>query len=483
MQEKKKRSPTTSGRTGHNALFPGFTRDTSISRRLCVLKEKRFIDSKGNIKRYRDYDEMKKIMFDDNLLSFIDDFTAKFFYEYLENCIHDKDCDVMSDTEGNAHSVRFKFGRQTRWIVRSKSWNSRAEVDFILRLDSLFAWLKCGSHATPGALGTWLVRKSWRENRLAFHTSPNDACCDYIYTHQVGMRVDTPGLNNFYEFSVDYDAASAFLGEHILQPTKTSIRYDAEPSGKYFTWFGKCVVTIKSELALGCFPVRLGSGLIVYPSLPGKYITYIWKEQYEECLIAGCKIICDGGYGWLESTFDTLSWCEDMYFLKLSAPEKYLEDWTKQIIVSAIGRYGMHGDFHSIVSRELATKDDMRLTRSDGTPTHYFIHKESNRHAIPMPHWNNYTGQRVALDTYKFALPFAERGTLVSTNCDSVLVFDVSVVPGTVRKYSIDSALCEVSTWRWELLHNVFIPAPRSINSDEKVRRPGVTRVKEFISE
>lgn len=160
-----------------------------------------------------------------------------------------------------------------------------------------------------------------------------------------------------------------------------------------------------------------------------------------------------------------------------------MSDWTKQIIVSAIGRYGMHGDFHSIVSRELATKDDMRLIRSDGTPTHYFIHKEKNKHAIPMPHWNNYTGQRVALDTYKFALPFAERGTLVSTNCDSVLVFDDTVVPGTVRKYSIDAALCEVSTWRWELLHNVFIPAPRSINSDEKVRRPGVTRVKEFISE
>jgi len=284
--------------------------------------------------------------------------------------------------------------------------------------------------------------------------------------------VDTPGLHKYYSEGLEYDEASAYLAKNVLNPTKTAIRFDRYPSDRYFTWFGHCKVKILSELALGPFPVRKPDGIVVYPTLPGKYDCYVWEETYERIVEAGCEVEIDGGYGWLECTMDMLPWCQKMYGLKTGALEDWLEDYIKNVIVAAIGRFGMKGEFNVVVHMDDADPSDPPVITRDGRLTEYCIHGEVNKSAIAMPHWFNYTIQQVARDTYDFALPFAERGELIATNYDSVLVLDTEVKPNTVRKHS--SISCDPGTWRWQLLTNIYVPAPRSIVANQKTRLPGV---------
>lgn len=420
-------------------------------------------------------------MKEDNILAFIDDFTDKWFLDgYLESLVNCDSVSVLCNRFGDVSSIKISFGKSTRWILLAKTWGDKANVGFLKRLSSFYDWVGVGSQNTPGAMGMAMARRSWRIYDLGFHTSPSSAACEYIYEHQIGGRVDTPGIYRYYPLGIENDQASAYLAENEQLPTSTSIRFEKYPSDRYFTWFGECKVTIKKRLALGPFPVRLESGLVSYPIEPGRYTCYIWKEQYEQILLSGCDVEPNGGYGWLECTLDQVELCKEMYKLKVTAPEGYMQDYMKKVIVAYLGRYGMKGDFHTVVPEGKQSPTDDRIITTDGIPTMFFIHPEPNKRATPMPHWYNYLLQMVAWETYKFALPYAERGELIATNYDSCLVSSLLPDSRSVRKYSAEDIISSVpGSWKWELLHNVYVPYPRGIRSDEKTRTPGLSRSEE----
>lgn len=462
-----------SSRCGHRPIFPSYTRSTNPYRRLAIIKRNMVVEVTGEVHKFTNASELADILYQNNLLTYIQDFTEDWFLDYIKTYIRSPTCNVMANRYGDVSSIKMRFGKTTRWLDLSSAWGEQASVDFLERLEHLYQYLNVGYHHSPGSLGTEVLRQSWRENKLDRHTSPSSACCQYIFDNQTGGRVDTPGLHRYYDFGLDYDQASAHLAENQIQPTKTAIRYNREPSERYFTWFGKCRIKINYELALGPFPVRTKGGRVVYPTLPGVYESYIWKEQYEKAIAAGCEVECHGGYGWLECTLDTQHWCQYMYEKKVTAPEEYLEDYMKNVIVSTIGRYGMKPEFRTIVHEDDAEPQDNPIITRDGSFTEFCIHLEKNDTAVLMPHWLNYTTQCVALDTYEFALPYAERGELIATNYDSVLVLNTNVKPNTVSKYN--AITCPPGTWRYQMLTGIYIPAPRAIVCNEKTRLPGVS--------
>jgi hypothetical protein len=437
------------------------------------------VEQDGRTYNYSSELEMAEILFSENLLGFIEDFQG-WFFEYIIRLVGNGNCSVLCNRFGDVSSVKFSHGKSTRWIVLAKAWGESATLDFIHHLDSLFRWIGIGVFNTPGSLGVSILRRSWRIHKLKFHTSPSQDCCEYFYTNQTGGRVDTPGLHKYYDVGMEYDEDTAYLSRYPLQVTGTAIRYDLSPSDKYFAWFGKCKVKIKHELALGPFPIRLENGLVKYPTLPGKYETYIWSNQYHEILKQSCDVEFMGGFGWLQSTTDNMEFCKEMYDLRLSAPDEYLEAFMKIVIVATLGRNGMKGHFQTLVSEDKKSPEDIPVFTNDGMATNFFIHPEVNKRAIPMVHWFNYTIQEVALDTYRFALPYAERGELIATNYDSVLTLNTQVNPNSVRKHTTEDIIRRAGDWRWQRLTGIYIPAPRAINCDQKYRRPGVRNVEEL---
>jgi hypothetical protein len=74
------------------------------------------------------------------------------------------------------------------------------------------------------------------------------------------------------------------------------------------TYFAKCIVCVARKLPLGVFPVRNENGYAVnYPTEPGIYKTYLWREQVEDAEIAGCDVEVIEGYYWRVLTPPTKS--------------------------------------------------------------------------------------------------------------------------------------------------------------------------------
>jgi GIY-YIG catalytic domain len=72
----------------------------------------------------------------------------------------------------------------------------------------------------------------------------------------------------------------------------------------YVTYFARCIIRIRTRLLLGVFPVGISpvqneSGYgVFYPTEPGIYKAYLWKDQIEEAEIVGCEVEVIEGYGW-----------------------------------------------------------------------------------------------------------------------------------------------------------------------------------------
>ncbi len=54
---------------------------------------------------------------------------------------------------------------------------------------------------------------------------------------------------------------------------------------------------------------------IIYPTEPGVYTSYLWKEQVEDCRAAKCKVKVQHGWGWIYWTEDMQAWralCQEL---------------------------------------------------------------------------------------------------------------------------------------------------------------------------
>ncbi len=142
-----------------------------------------------------------------------------------------------------------------------------------------------------------------RKTNWKRHRSPGRATSAFIREYLVPGRTDIPNLSLAFIPRLPTGGAPISLS-----------RVDLQDDNDVETWFCRCNVTIPQPLPLGPFPVKTEIG-ILYPSQPGSYNTVLWREQVQDCLMAGCYVTVQGGWGWSKWTQYNADWnvlCEEL---------------------------------------------------------------------------------------------------------------------------------------------------------------------------
>ena len=466
-------------RIGHTPQWPNYFEKQYPNRRLAILKgHNLYVENIGNFE-VSELATLIDCLFDKNCLAFCETLTSRENFPFLSGCIHSDVCEVLSNKEGQPLAIRINGTRnQSRWIVPSTTWNRKIDENFLKDMRTLFTYYKI-IKPTPGSLGRAILRRSFRENNEKRQTAPNALALRFLRYHGVGGRCDTlvhsyDETGDIYPVLLELDMSSAYLAHFMQLPTGTSrwfINGHVEP---FATYFCECDVTIHEELALGPFPVRTGrkESKIVYPTLPGKFHTYLWKEQIEDAQQAGCTIDISHGIGWSDFTTATTDFCRYMHHSRILHTGMAIENDDKKIAVSTIGGFGMKQTYYRLTSdddgRYPAVLDD------NHNPLDYYIEEYTDYKQPSMLHWRDFCIKECNRTLYKYALPYAKQGRLIMTNYDALLIVEGDERQRLARKHSLQALMVEMGDLRWQELTNVRIYGDRSLECDQKRIRPGV---------
>ena len=463
-------------------MFPQYVPKTTrpLDRKLFFLENYRLYDEKGELFRMvATYEEFIGCIFRHNCLIVVNDFLVSF--PFIDECVHDKLSEVVCNKNGVVSSIRIRRSNITTWIITPKTWdyNDEDPYAFLLELRHVFDHFNIGVFPTPSSLGYNLMLLSWKENGLLRHSVANGFASEFISKHRVGGRADTPGLGEEYDVASMYDLSSAYCAFFASQPCGTTIGFRRTPHDLK-NWFARCTIRIKRELPLGPFPVRehTSRGRLYYPTSVGTYESYLWSSQVDDVIASGCNVSIEGGFGWRETTNDTIFWCRDIFLKRIAAEvagDRSLVKYVKQCTVAAIGRHGAGNVFYNLVPEEEATDEDVHVSY-DGKSYAYFVRRRESRDNANMIHWNTVAIMETSRALYNFALPYAERDELIATNYDAVFTKDKENVHGLHVKYTADQIVCAPGTWLWCLIHNLEVLGPRTFRSREMTVMPGIKK-------
>ena len=159
------------------------------------------------------------------------------------------------------------------------------------------------------------------------HPQPSAACVNLLLSYLTPGRGAFPDVWSTTETAIlDHQAVGNILCcEGYPTGTACCITCGRDPDADmiecdlvYETWFCKYTITVPQPLPLGMFPVYRDSEerkTFDYPTEPGIYQTYIWKEQMQDCLDAGCKVRMHHGWAWEAWTEDNKAWialCQEL---------------------------------------------------------------------------------------------------------------------------------------------------------------------------
>lgn len=444
-----------------------------------------------------DLSTLRDILWTENLLLFVDSIPG---FPLLPELIYDyPKTEVLATTKGEAIGIRLTGEKNTsRWIVSATRWGYSASTPLLALLRVLYAYCHVGCASTPGALGQALMRHTYSEHHLRRHTRPRGAVFDLIHKHGFGGRVDTPGQGKHYERLLELDMKGAYNAHYRKHPTGTSVRCYATTlaeserltsgNSSYVTWFGQCEIHLRRKLSIGPFPVRLLDNGVTYPTEPGVYHCWLWREQALDILQLGGTIHSINGWGWEQWTEDNTHYSAVMECLRREAPSPEIASLIKAATVAGIGRHAMNRSKQLLVPPEHKSKGDKPIHGSQdrmGLLYDWYVHDFPDPYCTNMIHWHNYTVMQTNRTLFWKAKEYADRGALVATNYDAVYVslwrYEELALP---EKGSREDNDAESGTWRYRILypkdnHTPMIPAPRHLIARDAygepvVRRPGV---------
>jgi hypothetical protein len=154
-----------------------------------------------------------------------------------------------------------------------------------------------------------------------------------------------------------------------------------------------------------------------------------------------------------------------MWVLRTSAP-KDVAALIKLAVVAGIGALGQTGERVELVTRSESPGSEPLFSPDSGFDPIWNVKRHPAREG-GMLHVASYVRAQVRVWLYQAALPYAVAGTLISTDYDALRI------EGDDRQQQATKAL---GGWKRKLLHNVIVPKARWIESDEKVRMPGVSK-------
>jgi hypothetical protein len=428
-----------------------------------------------------------------NLLVFVGDMLS---FPLLPECVASSAvCEVFhAPPSGNRPlqpiSLRIKGkGNKRYWIVQSDVWGFPPCMELLQALRDTYNLCEVGAPTTPGGLGQALMRRSWldqfgEEWKKHRHSRPTMFCVRDLHQHGTGGRVDTPGMGQQFDMLLERDLKNAYASCYIRQPTGTAVRLWRDPGARdgCVTYFNRVSITVSDLLPLGPFPLRrvdkYGKSEPIYPREPGRYDTWLWKEEIDDCIRAGCSVDIFEGWGWTEWTYDNASWVDLMERLRDSAPSSTVAGIIKLATVAGIGRHGM-GEYHYTLVGERKSEQDIQVCdQVSGESLDWFVHATRDVHFSNMTHWYAYTMMLCRHVLYNNMLGYAEQERLVASNYDAFYISG----PFTLEELAMIERGEPVRTgqWKTELLHSKPgkppVPYPRAIDTKEKVRLPGVQR-------
>lgn len=476
-------------RTGRTPQWPNYFDKRYNDKKIAVLEG--HIIYVENIGDYtvQEFADLIDLLFYQNAICFVDSLTNKRSFPFLKESVYSPFCDVLSNKDGVPIAIKCNGKHNiTRWIVPASIWDKRIDENFVSDMRTMYKYYKVGMKPTPGSLGRAVLRRSLYLNHEPKHTAPNAIALEYLRMHGYGGRCDTmvepyKVTQYTYDELLSVDMASGYLAHFMQLMTGTSHWFIGGHVKPYYTYFAECVVTIRKELALGPFPVRTGrkGSKIVYPTLPGTYHTYLWKEQIERAQSMGCSVNISSGIGWLDYTTCTSDFCSYMHNSRVSHTGTHLEPTDKKIGVSTIGGFGMKQTYYYLVSEEEADDSLAASLDDDNNPIDFFPKPFTDYKQPSMLHWRDYCIMLCNLTLFNYALPYAETGRLIMTNYDELIIIATDEKQRYAQKHTLESLMCNMGDLRWQALTNVKIHGDRSLECDQKTVRPGVSKVEETV--
>ena len=462
-------------------MWPSYINKSLPDRKVVLLEKGRLYAAEtGKALLFDGKEDLCNRLFNENLIAFTESISDGSAFPFLPDFVADDRAQVLCTKHGTAKSVHIRRGNGTRWIGTGSPWGYREiDIEFCKLLQEFFEYMGGGYHPTPTGVGLMLMRLSWEQYNLKRHTNINGFAEEFIRKNLVGGRVDTPGLGNFYERAGMWDERLAYDAEWgNPKPTGSVSMFSSGKVDKYDDWFAECDIRIGTELPLGPFPCRLFSNdhTVSYPTLPGTYKATLWKVQAEDAVNAGCYVHPGRGIGWTQVTSDTLPWARDMYELCANAPSPEIAELGKRSTVSPVGVHGSQGlRYHLVTEKQLGSRNAVPLC-GEGVPRPYFVVSEQEHNSEMMLHWYSRTLAGAASVLYNFALPFAERGTLIATNYDSVMSVEIDENGRYIKRHSVEGAFAKPGTWLYELITNLKVLRSRTFDCDQFSVHPGVRR-------
>lgn len=463
--------------------WPGFREKTARARQIAWLDWKqdngRIVVYQGTGSRVilvNTWQDIKNTLFapDPALELFCNSMLGQaWFYEAL----HDPEAEVIVPSQifnkvSQVAGIRVKIGNHTAWIVDIRAWGipelGRTEAQ---ELAALFELCNVGVRPTPGSLGQAMMRQEWYRSGHASIPRPNNACRLDVLENTTGGRVDyfVHPDQLFLEVH-EYDIVSAYSSVATRLPAGSAVCRFTEPleSDGYISWFLRCTVTIAAPSydTFGVFAVPNEEGIHKYPTEPGQYSVWLWKDEIEACRERGWKVEVQDGWAWRQWSYGLATWAEQMRALRISDSE-HISKWIKLATVAGIGRFGMPlYRFKLAVEGTVPLRPgDMVLTDADGE-TGFVLIRETSIQNNYMSHWFGYILMRCRMVLYHRMMEDRARGiTIYMTNYDAIYTDkEVSYYPAV-----------EGITWKHKLLTHVRFPFPRGVVSDQKTTLPGIS--------
>jgi len=342
------------------------------------------------------------------------------------------------------------------------TWHLEPAYESLQRLSQIFAYFGLGTTHTPASLGRNSMMYVYELNNFHKHSSPSLAVENYLRNYAVGGIVQTPqGEGKYCEETTQLDMASAYISQYRKHPTGGAVYFGGCIPGECATYFARCIVSIKNTLPIGPFPARdtNNRSFVRYPKETGQYTCYLWREQVEDAMNAGCDVEVVEGYYWRYWTTQNYPWSQYAYFMRKSAPSEIQGD-VKGITNAAMGKFGTNRELFYLVSGDECREKEhiVRGITENHRPINYFVRSEANHTTPIMLHWYYYTVMQTNRVVYLFALPFAQQNRLVWMDYDSVMVIESDPVKGMyLKKYDPRMLFIQPGEWIWSLWYNITI--------------------------
>jgi hypothetical protein len=352
-----------------------------------------------------------------------------------------------------------RFGRKHARIQEAvRVWGQPATAELVRLLDHLFTACGVGRWSYPSTLGLELMRRAWPEG-LPPQPSPRGDCWRTLQETMTGGRVDTIRLDERFPVVTELDLNMAYAAAIRDVPAGLPRRTWQKAEG-YSHWNWR----IHDELRLGPLHVRRADGGLEYPR-SGEGHGWYWDIEIEQAKAAGVECIPDWGWVWPQRTNAWEAWATQMWKLRRHSVDA-VAALIKLAVVAGIGALGQTGERVDLVPREQAPGGEPLFSPATGFDPYWNV-KRAPAQEGGMLHVASFVRAQVRCWLYAAALPYACLGRLISTDYDALRV------EGKVTSIKESKAL---GGWKKKLLHNVIVPKARWIESEEKVRMPGVSK-------